>query len=146
MLNWLRRRIAARERRTFQFWDGHTLRAVDPLPVLRSLRSHPEFNWQQDPELADNGDEAAFERCVAAARDIFEIPTWDGRVGLTEDQTWAVLVAFAVYLGEQKKSGSTPPSTPQPTEPPHSETSDTRGGSGSTSTSTETSSEKPPNS
>lgn len=126
MLNWLRRRIAARQTRIFQFWDGRTLRRIDPIPVLRELRSAEDFNWQTDPERAENGDEAAFARCIAATRQAFNITAWDGRAGLTEDQTWTVLLSFAGYLIGQKKSGSTPPSGPLPTEPQDSETSDTK--------------------
>lgn len=126
MLNWLRRRIAARQTRTFQYWDGHRLQSVDPITVLRDLRAHSDFNWQKDPELAEAGDEPAFARCIAATREIFGIEAWDGRAGLTEDQTWSVLLSFAGYLMQQKKSGSLPPSGQPLTEPQDSATSDTR--------------------
>jgi hypothetical protein len=137
--NWLLRRLAAPQRNTFAYFDGRRLRSIDPLVAYRRLTSFEGFDWDRDPERVANGNDKAMERTVEAVRSTFGVPAWtdDGESGLTEEETYMLLISFVEYMVEQKKSGSLFPILPERTEPePSTEPSETTPNfdSGSTST------------
>lgn len=112
MLNWLRRRLSDRQRKIFRYWDGQRLRAVDPVVVTRELLGAADFNWSQDPLTIETGvtrelREQAISRTVSAVRQAFALPVpVDGTRGLVETEVIGLLVLFADYIRQQKKSGN----------------------------------------
>lgn len=121
MLNFIRRIYANRQRAIFRFWDGTRKRGVDPILVVRALESHPEFNWEVDPQLIEMEDadreaaDGAFARIADATRMAFGIPLFDGKHGLTEGELLNLLGFFVGYLNALKKNTSTPLTSPEPT-------------------------------
>jgi hypothetical protein len=121
MFNFLRRRMESRRRAVFSFWDGHCVRRCDPMVVIRSLKSHPTFDWSTTPKLLTaSNEEIALEAMtltVDAVRTAFSIdpPNVDG-VGLTELECVDLLSAFVGYLGTVKKKANTGQTWPTSTE------------------------------
>lgn len=144
MLNWLRRLLAARYRRVYAYWDGQRIRRADPQVLLRSLSGSKLFSWQTDPDLAETGDDEAYQRVMAGAREAFGLQAWtDSTPGLTEDETWATLLAFVYYVNAQKKSGRQQPISPEPTASESSDASMPNANSDSGSTGSESISSDP---
>lgn len=121
MFNFLRRRMESRRRAVFSFWDGHCVRRCDPMVVIRSLKSHPTFDWSTTPKLLTSSNEElaleAMSLTVDAVRTAFAIapPNADG-VGLTELECVDLLSAFVGYLGTVKKKANTTQTWPTSTE------------------------------
>lgn len=138
MFNWFRRWRHNRRRAIFQFWDGRTLRRVDPQVVWRALKNHPEFNIDRDLEFHDAGHDDATQLCIAATRAAFGVLEFDGRSGLTEDETIELLGNFGAWTAAVKKNISPPPissptSTPWPPKPADSWTAATSNSADSSS-------------
>jgi hypothetical protein len=141
-LTWLGRDV----RGVFRFWNGRHWVGIDPIPAARVLFTHPDFSWEQTPKLIEDDDpvEAAegIRICAEAAREAFGIkPYLEG--GLTEAECCTVLWGFRDYLGELKKNGSGPQTSPEPTGATSSEESPTNAASASGSTGNESDSSGP---
>ena len=126
---WLRRR-RRKLRDVFRFFDGKQIRAVDPFMVYRALDSHPRFKWDHLP-MTDEGDVAATDLVVSAAREVFGIPPYEEGVdSLTAAEVLDVLASFGEWIESQKKTfdrglTSSPPAAGTPsttTEDPRSTT------------------------
>lgn len=131
LLNWIRRTLSNRRRAIFRFWDGTRWRAIDPMVAYRGLDAHAEFSWEEHPlliEAALDGQLAtdpgvtrvaweALGITAAAVRDVFAIPVFDGRRGLTEEELLNLLCDFSEYVRGVKKNISPPPISRQPTGP-----------------------------
>lgn len=127
--------VGGDDRCIFRFYDGQRMRAVDPLVTYRLLDGHAEFNWLSDPKLIerpsdgdpllDRAKDEAMQKCVAAVREAFGLPVFDGRRGLTETECYALLLEFTMYVGAVKKKHDTLPISPEPTGSESSEPSTT---------------------
>ena len=122
-----------RRRDVYEYWDGETVRAIDPLSAYRALLAHPVFDWDVHPALIDNMDAeedsmrkeaiAASEVTTSAVRDVFGLKPWtDIRPGLTEAETITVLIQFVDWLVGQKKNINPSLTSQEPTEQTPSET------------------------
>jgi hypothetical protein len=101
LIRWRRRR----RREIFRYFDGHRMRAIDPLVAIRELNQHPTFLWSRDVALACEGDAGATRSCVTAVIDVFGAHPLDATGdGLTDEETLAVLSEFMQYLDGLKKS------------------------------------------
>lgn len=137
MFGWFKRWRMNRGRAIFRFWDGQRDRAADPLVVFRALLEHPEFDWEKTPLLLEIDDPKisgdALRVTADAVRKAFGVrDLLDG--GLTEGECTQLLIQFTAYIGALKKSTSSPPTSPDATEPKPSERSTTKPSSDSGST------------
>lgn len=123
MLGRLLGRLFATPREIYEFWDGRRWRRVDPLVVCRALQSHERFNPERHPDLVDEGDEEATVITVGAVRDVFGLPVYDGKRGLTESECLSLLADFWHWCGDLKKKRNRPQTSPEPMEPEHSDES-----------------------
>lgn len=116
-----------RQRNIFQFWDGTRYRRIDPIVVYRGLMDHPQFSWDDHPKVAENISSEhemlrkdalrSFKVIADAVREVFGIPHFDGKRGLTEEESLGLFGDFCEYMGLLKKSTDPPQTSPQPTEP-----------------------------
>lgn len=110
----------------FWIWDGRGWKGIDPLVAARSLLNDPEFDWEATPVLTNDEDPKtvadALRICAEAARRAFGLRDITAG-GLTEAECCRVLFSFRDYLGDVKKNGSGPPTSPEPTGATPSETS-----------------------
>lgn len=109
-MNWLRNWWRNRNRLIYRYWDGARMRRADPILVHRNLRLCDKWDMENDLEFHLKGHQEATLRCIAAAREVFEIPVLDDRKGLTEEETLDTLAGFIIWVDELKKN-----SRPQPT-------------------------------
>lgn len=119
MNSWWRRFWGRGRKAIFQFWDGRRWRYADPMSAIRSLQTHPTFNWATHPAAISIGDHEALGVTAAAMRDVFHLPEFDPGTGdgLTEGECCELLARFVAYLDGLKKSGDTSPSPPPSTAP-----------------------------
>lgn len=144
MLQWLRNRLAERQRLIFRYWDGRRIHRGDPLVLYRGLKNHEEFDYDSHLAAHDNGDDDATAVCARAVCDVFGVEPLSDEGGLTENERLALLKTFTEYVLGLKKSTSPPPTMSTPTSggPEESERT-TSLPAGSTSTSAEQSSGTP---
>ena len=106
---WLLTQLGQDPRGLFVFFDGRRWRSIDPLQAARELFSHPEFDWDETPQLLVTGRSTvqleAFRLIGNAVRTVFQIPVV-GSGGLTERECLDLLTGFRAYLGDVKKNGS----------------------------------------
>ena len=122
MLNFLRRWVFNRSRQIFRFWDGYCMRGADPIVVLRALLQDPQFDADIHVTAAEAGQLDARDITIAATRRALGVSAWsESTPGLTDMETWTLLVQFLAYCESLKKSGSLFPNLPVPTEPLPSE-------------------------
>ncbi len=123
----------------FCYWDGRSHRRIDPMVVYRRVQSHPTYNAEIHPALAESGDFNAFTIMVNATRDVLDVKPFDEATGkgLTESETVQLMVQFADFTMDQKKSISTSPTSLLPTDQPVLDLSPTISSSGFGSISTE---------
>lgn len=147
MLQWLDDILWQKQRMIYKYRDGKTIRRGDPLVIYRALKNHQTFNYDEHLTAHDNGDDEATKACAQGTRDAFEIPLFDGKVGLTENELVALLKHFTLYVLDLKKNSSPLPIPAKPTELvfspclPCQEASGTKPTADSTSTSEEQNSE-----
>ena len=108
-------------REIFRYWNGTRKRGVDPLAALRTLLTHPEFNAETDPALAEAGDPEASARALGAIRSAFQVAAWSeddagNQSGMTERETMAILYEFQDYIETLKKNISQPLTSPPATD------------------------------
>lgn len=143
---WLMSLCGRDPRGIFWFWDGRRWRGVDPIATTRLLLTDPEFSWEETPLLTNDDDPVvvteALQACAAAARRAFGIKPFE-EGGLTEAECCRILFAFRDYLGDLKKNGSGPQTSPEPTGATFSAESPTKSGSDSGSTGKESDSSEP---
>ena len=109
-----------RNRNIFSFWDGTTVRHVDPLPILRRMdeaASKEEYNLRIDAEALDRGDIATVEQYAPIINKIFDVQPLDVDIdgkpsGLTAYESLELLRSFVTWQESLKKNTSDPPITP----------------------------------
>lgn len=111
-LSWLRRRKD--DCRVFRYHDGREWVKRDPQVLLRNLLNR--FDPDGDAKRIIAGDEDAWTDSVAAAREVFSLHAWDGRAGLTEEESYEIINQLLDWFIDQKKSTATSSSPPQSTE------------------------------
>lgn len=115
--------MPATDRLIFTFFDGAGERRVDPLVTLRRMRAH-ECNFEAELAFLNESDdetlrEAAWEKLVAASREVFDItPLSNDGNGLTEQESFDVLDRFGEFLDTLKKNTSLKPTSPPSSELP----------------------------
>lgn len=126
IFNWLRGRAARQRRTLFEFWDGKRFRLADPWPIYRQIYSDDEFVIGGGPDnpadmlaAATALDEPEFSKAVACARRAFKVEPLDdrGRGGLTETETFALMIDFLEWCDELVKKNVGLPTLSPPTEP-----------------------------
>lgn len=129
---WLLTRCGLDPRGLFFFHDGRRWRSSDPLDVARKLFTHPEFDWDETPQLLLTGRAVvqleSFRIIGTAVRDALQIPPVE-QGGLTDLECLDVLTEFRGYLGDVKKNGSLFPISPDSTDSPSVAGSGTKPGS-----------------
>lgn len=123
MLNWIRRRLIARRRAIFAYWDGQRLVKDDPMRIFRALLVHPEFDWKTHPQLVDDYDrnpETHRERNITlkAVCDVFQVQSLCPEIptGLTEDELLQLLWNFSAYCNQKKRMPNPSPTPPESTD------------------------------
>lgn len=124
----LRRRVAGRRSNLiFRFFDGRSMRGVDPCQTFRRLTA-PQANgwdWAKTPKAIDPPEDeegqpvemtpallarqaAAIEQTLTVIRDVFGVHPYDHttQTGMTDAETLGLLVQFGNYLATVKKNGS----------------------------------------
>jgi len=109
-------------RRLFRFWDGRRYRCVDPMVILRRLGEVDNLDMENDPKRLKSKMESvrleATREIAAAVRHAFDLPVYDGRKGLTEEELCSLLGLFTRRMQALKKntanSLSAAPSTESP--------------------------------
>ena len=101
-------------RRIYRYHDGQRIRAVDPLATYRALDRHPAFLLDRhvatllkassgELSFADARERRDFheatEACVAAARDIFGVPSFE-KGGLPEADCVALVLLFLACIDQ----------------------------------------------
>ncbi|MBS0205005.1 MAG: hypothetical protein JSS49_19025 [Planctomycetes bacterium] len=106
---WLQTRLGQDPRGLFVYFDGRRWRSADPLQLARQLFTHPEFDWDETPQLLLTARASiqleAFRIIGDAVRTAFRIDPVE-RGGLTDRECLDLLTAFRTYLGDVKKNGS----------------------------------------
>ncbi len=125
-----------RRRQIFRFWDGATIRGVDPLHAVRALRADPEYVDTQHLPLVDAGDDDAIRISAAATRRAFGLAEVSAG-GLSDLECLSVLTQFLKFLLHVKKNTARPRNSPELTGPQSSDESTTKPLSESGSTSIE---------
>ena len=101
LLVWSSTRFRPRPNRRGMFVlnDGKSIRHVDPISVLSSLNSHPEFKLDTHPMQARNGNAQAIRICIDAIQSAFGVQKYSSpkQPGLTTVEMLALLDAFQVY-------------------------------------------------
>lgn len=117
------------EVRIYKFHDGVSVRAVDPLAVLRKLQAVPGLSLETDLALASASEaggefavegERAIERLVGATRDVFgvkpiELNAAGEPVGLTETECLRLLTNFGHFVAQLQESSRPLANSPPPT-------------------------------
>lgn len=141
------------ERAIFRYFDGGKTVAVDPLVVIKKFGKVDGLAFDADLQIAIADNEAmakesdeAFERLVAASREVFGLKPFaevDGvQSGLTDAESFRVLVEFAKMVGGLQRAAGPFLNSPEPTDSAGSEGPSTDYGSDFTLTATESSEEK----
>jgi len=114
MFGWL---FGARRRQIFKFYDGIRSRTADPLHVWAMLQSDPKLEMERHvKELKSPLDQVSATALLvieAAVRRAFEVPQFvDG--GLTAQECVELLLAYDLWLADQKKTSNPSRISPQP--------------------------------
>lgn len=125
-------------RQIFTYWNGFETIYADPIAVSAKLDTHPVYRPDLHPELAEQDSPKgveAFEICVSAYRDAFELPSYDPKTGkgLTASEVLELHATFCLYLQYLKKNIEatltqqvvTEPTSTESAKPTTSDTSDT---------------------
>lgn len=99
MFRWLKRWLLGRK--IFEFFDGTKHRRVDPMLIYRKMIAHPEWSFQNEGRDLQIWDSEAWGKTAELIREIFDIPKYDGAVGLTEEELLDLFTSFVVW--SQKK-------------------------------------------
>lgn len=149
LLGWWRRSREEKNRRIFRYWDGLRWRRKDPIEIMRALIEHPTFDGETDPVLAVEGKGRialeASARCRQAVQEIFEAQPYNEKTGkgLTEGESYGLLMQFGEYTGALKKNGNEPPTSSVDTRSTSLDESTTKPSSDCTSTCPEWKPDKP---
>lgn len=128
LLRWLiwRLFLKPRGRFIFHYFDGRTLRRIDPIVAYRRWVTHPTYDWTTAPQLIGVAEEAvaldASRDLAAAVRDVFEVPPFE-RGGLTETECRQLFLRFLDYTADVKKN-----SRPSPIASPSTDSGSCPGG------------------
>ena len=134
--NWIIRKLTERRRRLFVYWDGRQTVRADPMVIMRRMSDHETFDPDNDYKRLKNPNSAArgraLEHLAQVSRDVFDLPTFDGRNGLTELELLHLLTQFNASMAALKKNMQPSPEFPPSTGPspmgsdsmPESNTSD----------------------
>ena len=102
-------------------------RAVDPLQAWRLMWSHPTCNPEKDfgpatGTFPDKFEPDAQDRVLGMIRDMFGVKPWtENSPGLTIDESLNLLWDFIKYMNDLKKKPNTTPTPSAPTESKSSE-------------------------
>ena len=121
MFNWLIRRIADRHRKLFSFWDGRRLVRVDPVVIFRRMSENAEFDAVNDFKRLGNPVAKyrvkAIGHMANVARNVFQLPVFDGVHGLTENELVHLVLKFQGEMAELKKNTQPTPEQSPSMEP-----------------------------
>lgn len=120
MLRWLWSVLVRRdERRIFSYWDGKAKAAVDPIPTWYALYYDQGVSLEKEQSVIQLNDDRktieALLRLDPLIRKVFKVPAYESG-GLTVDECQALLLDFLNWMGEVKKNGDGPQTSPEPTE------------------------------
>jgi hypothetical protein len=107
-----------RKRLVFRYWNGERTVQGDPFALYRALLHHPDMNLETMASMLDAGMEPESTVVLQGLSDVFGLRRFNPRTGygLTDWEVKDVLVAFEAYLMGLKKSTSSGPTSPQPTD------------------------------
>lgn len=101
-----------RKRNIYEYSDGSTMRAIDPVRALREMYNDERCVLDRHPTAAADGDSEAIEITVAMVQRVFGVKPLEkvGNkfTGLTDEECFALLDDFSAYLAALKKNGSGP--------------------------------------
>ena len=99
-----------RNRNIFKYYDGVKVRYGDPLAILNKIDTHPVYNAEKHPKLAQSSDKAvsvqAYQICVDCFRQAFNCPDFDDTTGrgLTMQEVITLNELFCKYCDDLKKN------------------------------------------
>ena len=120
LMNWLFRLLTERNRKIFSFWDGRKAVRVDPMVIFRRLSEHQEFDPVEDFKRLRNPIPKyrvkAVGNLAGIAREVFELPVYNGTHGLTENELISLMGKFQTDMAALKKNTLAMPEQSQPSE------------------------------
>jgi len=144
------------KRQIFSYWNGLEKVYADPIAISSRLDTHPVYRPDLHPEMAEQDSPEgikAFEICLSAYRDAFDLPAYDPKTGkgLTTAEVLELHATFCLYLQYLKKNieatlmrqGVTEPTSTTSAKPIMSDTSDTSSTNNDKSIEESTNSESP---
>lgn len=114
--NYFLKRKCARARGLFEYFDGQTMRRVDPLQVHIELQMHESFT-EDDLQLLSEGNAEATNTCIRTVCDVFGVKQWSPEkgTGLTGMECLAILEGYMTYCEGVKKNSVLGLTSPPPT-------------------------------
>jgi hypothetical protein len=121
--NWIIRKLTARRRNIFRFWNGRRYATIDPMVVFRKLSDNQEFSEAHDLKQLEYANTTsrlqAYGHIAEVIRDAFSLPVFDGNSGLTETELVKLYRLFQAAMTTLKKKprqqhGSSPSMEPAP--------------------------------
>lgn len=123
-----------KERWIYRYWDGQKIRPVDPLTLYKRLMS----DWAAidiDVKVArskSKDNRSSHDKLIGRLRTVFEVPEKFEGGGLTEQELMDLFDHFLTFIGYEKKSmnqstiqsEAPSPTTPSPSVPPSSGSSE----------------------
>lgn len=97
-------------RNIFKYHDGYRVRYGDPMAILNAIDTHPVYNSEKHPKLAQSTDKTvsvkAYEICVDCFRQAFDCPPYDDKTGkgLTMQELTALNELFCQFCDDLKKN------------------------------------------
>ena len=112
--------LAARPRSTrglYRFHNGRRWQEVDPISVLNTLDSHPQFRFDLHPKRAAMGESEALQIVADAVRSAFSVAEYTSprKAGLTIRECHELLCDFFLWCDVQKKTTELTPTSAQST-------------------------------
>lgn len=106
MFGWLARRRRLRDA-TYRFHNGRKWVRIDPVAVNLAYATHPEYNEEIHPKLADSGDPQALLLVLKATCDAFGVKPFDPKTeeGLTAEELIDLALDFAEWSAAKKNDG-----------------------------------------
>lgn len=114
------------ERRIYSFFDGYKTLHADPMVLYKRIMDvGPELSVMVKVANSAHKDaRSEYDKLITRLREIFNLKTPDAfamdKGGLNEEAVMELFDHFMTYIGLQKKSLKTPPTSPMVTPPPFS--------------------------
>lgn len=106
ILNMFRRWAYNRRRNIYRFFDGQTMRAVDPLRLYREILMHEDYradDWSMSRIENRAVKLSAIARLATVWRDVTDSDTAEDG-GLSDAECYALIGEFVQYSDDQKKN------------------------------------------